>query len=92
MAIKTPQSQAILGLHRLRAQWMATRTARIDTLRGLLREHGVVLPIGAVSGLRAAATAIEAEAVPPVLRSALHELLAEIRSLEACIVGLEGAT
>ncbi len=89
VAIKTPQSQAILGLHRVRSQWMATRTARINALRGLLREYGVSLPGGAVAGLRVVAAAIDAEAVPPVLRPALHALLAEIRALEARILELE---
>ena len=35
------QQQALLSLHRLRSAWMATRTARINAVRGILREGGV---------------------------------------------------
>jgi transposase len=45
--VKTPEQQALQSLHRLRTQWHRTRTARINTIRGLLREHGLVLPVGA---------------------------------------------
>ena len=38
------EQQAIASLHRLRSTWLATRTARLNTLRGLLREFGVELP------------------------------------------------
>ena len=44
VAVKSPEHQAIQGLHRCRSAWMETRTARINTLRGLLREFGIVLP------------------------------------------------
>jgi hypothetical protein len=50
--IKDVQAQAIQGLHRIRSQWLAARTARINGLRGLLREFGQVLPVGAVRALR----------------------------------------
>jgi hypothetical protein len=33
--------------HRLRSSWVATRTARLNTLRGLLRELGISLTVGA---------------------------------------------
>jgi phosphoribosylformylglycinamidine synthase len=39
--VKTPEQQALQSLHRLRTQWHRTRTARINTIRGLLREHGL---------------------------------------------------
>src|SRR5262245_18834370 len=45
--LKSVPQQALTALHRLRSTWMATRTARLNTLRGLLREFGVVIPIGA---------------------------------------------
>lgn len=31
---------------------METRTARINTLRGLLREFGLILPVGAATALK----------------------------------------
>ena len=45
--IKGAEQQALVGLHRVREQWMTTRTARINALRGLLQEHGLNLPPGA---------------------------------------------
>jgi hypothetical protein len=35
---KSEDQQAILALHRMLSQWMATPTARINALRRLLRE------------------------------------------------------
>ena len=36
VAVKSIEQQALQALHRLRSGWMATRTRRINTLRGLL--------------------------------------------------------
>ena len=45
--IKTLAQQQLTALHRIRSTWMRTRTARINTVRGLLREFGYVIPTGA---------------------------------------------
>ena len=45
--VKTPEQQALQALHRVRTQWQRTRTARINTLRGMLREHGMPIALGA---------------------------------------------
>ena len=45
--LKSVAQQTLTSLHRLRSAWMATRTARINNLRGLLRELGFVIPLGA---------------------------------------------
>lgn len=47
VAVKSEDQQALLSLHRVRAQWLATRTARINTMRGLLHEFGIIAPRGA---------------------------------------------
>ena len=44
--VKTIEHQAIASLHRLRSTWLATRTARLNTIRGLLREFGIFIPVG----------------------------------------------
>ncbi|HEX6464920.1 MAG TPA: transposase, partial [Vicinamibacterales bacterium] len=36
--VKSVGQQMLVALHRLRDQWMTTRTARINTVRGILRE------------------------------------------------------
>src|SRR5690606_30000935 len=49
--IKTVDQQQILQLHRLREQYKQMRTARINLLRGCLREFGIPLPKGVSRGL-----------------------------------------
>lgn len=50
--VKSVEQQCLQGLHRIRSGWMATRTARINALRGLCREFGVAIPVGASAGLQ----------------------------------------
>jgi transposase len=82
--IKSVDQQALQQLHRLRSQWMAARTARINFLRGCLREFGVCIPVGAQRAIQAvrAALADQDSPVPPLLHPSLLELLAELDSLE----------
>jgi transposase len=89
--VKSVAQQTLVALHRIREQWMATRTARINTLRGILREQGVLLPAGAGPALHAIPALLEdAETAlaNPLCRmiSLIHE---EVRQLEACIGALE---
>ena len=64
---------------------MTTRTARINAVRGLLREQGIVLPVGARTAMSALPRLLEdAEAaVPSRLRAALWLIYEEVRALEA---------
>ena len=45
--MKTPEQQGTQGLHRIREHHKAERTAAINTVRGLLREFGFAIPMGA---------------------------------------------
>lgn len=45
--VKSEAQQILTGLHRLRAGWVGDRTRRINAVRGILRELGIVLPTGA---------------------------------------------
>jgi transposase len=45
--IKSVDQHVLASLHRMRSAWQATRTARLNTLRGLLRELGFSIPVGA---------------------------------------------
>jgi transposase len=82
--VKTIEQQAITSLHRLRSTWLATRTARLNTLRGLLREFGIFIPVGAhhvvprVRELLAAST----DTVPVAVRGTLANACAELDVLE----------
>ena len=87
--IKSVEQQQLQLLHRLREQWKATRVARINSLRGTLRELGICLPAGAVSAVKLAPAAIDRDIVPPPLRLALSAVLAEITQLELRLQGVE---
>ena len=47
--VKTESQQQLTSLHRMRSGWMAARTMRINSARGLLREFGFVFPLGAAA-------------------------------------------
>lgn len=89
--VKSLEQQALQGMHRIRSGWMAARTTRINTLRGLCREFGLVIPPGARTGLETIARALadEHSPVPLLVRGSMKLLLEEIRLLEARIGGLE---
>ena len=87
--VKTPAQQAIAALHRIRSGWLATRTARLNTIRGLLRELGIVIPQGARLVLPRLAEALSQESIPESLHTVLLSAASEIRQLEADIKEVE---
>lgn len=87
--VKSIEQQCLQGLHRVRSAWMATRTARINTLRGLCREFGVAVAEGASTGLKQIATTLAGQDIPWSLRQALQEMLEEVRELEQRIGQVE---
>lgn len=68
--VKTVSQQTLTALHRLRSQWLADRTARLNTVRGLLREFGLFIPMGARHVVPAVWTLIEdaESSLPEALR------------------------
>ena len=85
--IKSEAQQAVIQLHRLREQWKTTRTARINSLRGALREFGIDLPVGAVNAIKHAPRYLEA--LPGHLRVALQAVLQEIETLQLRLLAIE---
>jgi transposase len=88
--VKTIEQQAIASLHRLRSTWLATRTARLNTVRGLLREFGSFIPVGAqhvVPHVRALLA--EATPVPVLLHTTLAAACDEIEMLETNMQAVE---
>jgi transposase len=82
--VKSEAQQALTALHRLRSTWLAARTARLNTVRGLLREFGIVIPVGA-RRVRPTVGALLADVdttLPAALRPALHSAVEEIGELE----------
>jgi len=82
--VKDLPQQAIAALHRIRSGWLATRTARLNTVRGLLRELGLNIPLGAKLVLPRLAQALSGPegSIPEILHPALLAAAAEIRTLE----------
>jgi len=85
--VKSVSQQALTALHRLRSTWLATRTARLNTMRGLLREFGCVIPLGAHHVLPRAwdLLADPDSGLPDALRPALAKVCTEIRQLDDSI-------
>jgi transposase len=82
--VKSVDQHVLAGLHRLRSAWMATRTARLNTLRGLLRELGFSIPVGArqVVPHVGALVSDDDSGLPEALRPVLAEAAREVRELE----------
>jgi transposase len=91
VAVKRVEQQALVALHRVREQWMTTRTARINTLRGILREQGILLPAGARAALQSLPSVLEhaATRLPAHLRHVLTDVHEEVRAIEGRIAALE---
>lgn len=86
--VKSESQQCRASLHRLREGHKTTRTARINAVRGLLREFGVLIPLGA-SHVVPAVRALEPGRVPEPLRLELQEAAAEIRLQGERMEGIE---
>lgn len=89
--VKSVEQHSLAAIHRLRSRWMATRTSRINTIRGLLRELGLVIPVGSnkvVSQVRAW-IADSDPAIPVALRHLLAEACDELRELESRVEAAE---
>jgi len=89
VAVKREQQQAVLSLHRLRAQWVKIRTLQANQIRGLLYEFGVVVPLGWRALLNADLLTATDGPVPTLLRSELIEQLEALRAATARITALD---
>lgn len=91
VALKSEEQQAIIALHRMRSQWMATRTARINGLRGILSEYGVSRATGASRFVRQFPELIDAhqETLPRGVVALCRTTYEEIRSLEERVLEVE---
>jgi len=82
--VKSAAQQTLTALHRLRTTWLATRTARLNTVRGLLREFGVTIPVGSRQVARQLPALLAAPdgPIPAPLHPVLTAALTEIAMLE----------
>ena len=88
--VKTIEQQSIAALHRMRSTWLATRTSRINTVRGLLREFGIVIPVGAQHVVPQVRELLASSPyVPDLMRTSLSQACDEIRTLETQMRAVE---
>lgn len=89
--IKSLEQQGLQAMHRTRSLWMATRTSRINALRGFCREFGLAVPQGARTGVEAMSRALAdpASGIPGLIRRSMSLLVEEIRLLEVRVAQLE---
>jgi len=88
--VKSIEQQQVLALHRLRAQWMSSRHRYINTLRGLLREFGIFIPLGVnLARAQIAQHLANPRELPAALLPQLTHMLNDLGQLEQRIVQLE---
>lgn len=83
-SIKTPESQAVLALHRVRDGFIKARTAQANQLRGLLAEFGLVIAQG-MARLMQQVKGIIADPgsdLPLLMRDLTQRLLSHLLELE----------
>lgn len=91
VAPKSVAQQELLALHRIRQQWMKSRTARINAIRGILHEFGLPMGRGPQTACRTARqwAADPTSPVPPAVRLALELTVSEIQALDERVVQVE---
>jgi transposase len=89
--IKTVEQQYLLQLHRLREQYKTTRNARLNLLRGALRELGVVVPKGLRDSLPGFQRALRERStpLPARMRQVYAQVLDEAQQLQAAMDSIE---
>jgi len=92
VALKSPEQQALLALHRLRQGLIDSRTALVNQLRGLLGEFGVVVAAGRRRFEEALPRLIAQDSteVPALLRETLEPMRLQLLGLNEQIARLDG--
>ena len=89
VSVKSEDQQAILMVHRVRSQSLATRTSLINQLHGHLQEFGVVVSKGRHKLKKDLAQLLEGTDLPDTLYTLIHELLAGLLREEERIESLD---
>ena len=91
VAIKWPEQQAVLALHRVRSLLIRQRTQLINMTRGQLAEFGIVLPKGTGHVFKFVSQIIDGEAfdIPSLANKVLIILAGQMLDLQVQIGELE---
>ena len=87
--VKTEAQQALSAVHRMRSGWLRTRTARLNMVRGILRELGVAIPVGARHVQPSVLAVLREARVAAPLATLLMSVLSEILRLNESIAESE---
>lgn len=84
VAVKTPQAQAALALHRVTDGIIKARTAQANQLRGLVTEFGWVISQGMAKLMKEVKDMIAGEGneLPPLMRDLAKRLLPHLLELD----------
>jgi transposase len=91
VAVKSEGQQAVLALHRMRAQLVKFRTAQVNGLRGLLAEYGEVMPQAVPGSGAMCLGALErvAERLPAMVIETLREQYPRVGELDEQVQRIE---
>ncbi len=83
VTIKSEEQQAVLCLHRIRQGLIKDRTARINRLRGLLSEFGLIMPKGRYAAQNTIISILEDadNGLPALARELLNDLWQSIHTM-----------
>ena len=91
VAIKSVEQQDIQAAHRIREELVGQRTAKVNQIRGLVGEYGIIAPVG-IQKLRSALPWWLEDAengLTDAFRTLLAGLTEDLRSLDNCITDLD---
>lgn len=91
VAVKSPEQQSILALHRTRNLLIRQRTQLVNMMRAQLAEFGIVLAKGIQHALRLAGQLVEGvvQDIPPLAVKVIVSLAEQLRDLQARIGDLD---
>ena len=91
VAIKSPEQQAMLALHRTRALLIRQRTQLVNMIRSQLAEFGIVLAKGIQHALRLVEQLLDGKAlsIPELAAKVVITLAEQLRDLQVRIADLE---
>ena len=87
--VKSVEQQNLQLVHRAREQRKAQRLRCINGLRAILREHGVILPVGADAFMARIHEAVEQTATVQFLRPILDGMLEDLAACDRQLVRIE---
>jgi transposase len=91
VAVKTPEQQALLSVHRARQGFVNARTATANQFRGLLAEFGLIIPQGIWNIDKRLPDILEdaENNLPPMMRELTATLRAQFKHLDQQVKALD---